>query len=773
MPRSCRWPARSRRSLLALLGFSYVVGIDSNAISITTIMGLGLSIDYALLVVSRYREERGNGLPGENAASRTVAAAGRTVCFSALTVAAALSGLLAFKTEMFHAFAIAGISVIVVAGAAALTLVPALLGLAGRWVRVPTKPLPDDGFFSRVARGTQRVAPLVAVGVAALLLLAGTPFLGVKFGGVDASTLPKSAESRQVVEVQEDRFPGGDADPVQVVAEVSRATMADYGDDVVADLPGVDRVEARAVGNGVAVLDVHTEAATGDETDEEVGERVVRDIRDHPADFTSHVTGSAALLVDMKKEIGDRLPIGLGIIALTTFVLLFLMTGSLFIPLKAIVMDVLSLGATFGMLVLVFQEGHLSGLLNFDPPGSLDLFVPILVFAFAFGLSMDYEVFLLSRIKEAYDATGDNRRAVQLGLQRSGRIITSAALLIIVVCAGFVSADLVMIKQMGLAMCVAVAVDATFVRCLLVPATMSLLGQANWWAPRWLFRVHQRLGLHEHPATPTVAGPPARDGEPVAVGASRQLVPTAAGHDVPPQVITGNGEGPVLLFWPALGVPAGYYARFGEALARHGVTVALADLPGQGDSTVDARYADYGYAELVDTDLAAAVAALRERFRGRRLLVGGNSIGGQLAVLYAAKHPGEVDGVVLVAAGTVYFAGFTAVQRRLAVLGYSQFVAAVSAVAGHWPGDRFDFGGRQPARLMRDWARNARSGQYRLGGVDYDQLSSPGSGCLRWPSPSPVTTWLPRRRWTTSAASCAAPGSTAGTTRRTASHPAT
>jgi len=214
------------------------------------------------------------------------------------------------------------------------------------------------------------------------------------------------------------------------------------------------------------------------------------------------VTGNAAFLVDFKHEIATRMPAAIAVIAVVTFVLLFAMTGSVLVPIKALVMNVLSLGASFGALVLVFQQGHLSGLLGFDSPGALETWVPVIVFAFAFGLSMDYEVFLLSRIKELYDAGVPNDRAVVLGLQRSGRIITSAALLVVIVFAGFGAGQMLGIKQMGLALALAVFVDATLVRCLLVPATMTLLGDRNWWAPAPLRRLHDRFGIRESAAAP-------------------------------------------------------------------------------------------------------------------------------------------------------------------------------------------------------------------------------------------------------------------------------
>jgi RND superfamily putative drug exporter len=238
---------------------------------------------------------------------------------------------------------------------------------------------------------------------------------------------------------------------------------------------------------------VHAEGPANGRT----AQAVVDDVRELAAPFPVGVTGDPAEIVDLRDSIIDRLPLAIGVLVLATFVLLFLMTGSVVVPVKAIVMNVLSLGATFGALVLVFQDGHLSGLLGFDPPGSLDLLMPVIVFLFAFGLSMDYEVFLLSRIREVWEETGDNDRAVAEGLQRSGRIITSAALLMVIVFAGFAAGEMVAIKQLGLGMAVAVIVDATVVRSLLVPATMKLMGHWNWWAPSPLARLHRRFGVRE------------------------------------------------------------------------------------------------------------------------------------------------------------------------------------------------------------------------------------------------------------------------------------
>jgi RND superfamily putative drug exporter len=244
---------------------------------------------------------------------------------------------------------------------------------------------------------------------------------------------------------------------------------------------------------GSTVLEVHAAGPTNGR----VAQRVVTEMRDMDTPFPTLVGGDPAEIVDFRASIAARLPWAIGIIVTTTFVLLFVMTRSLVVPVKAIVMNVLSLGATFGALVWVFQEGHLSGLLGFDPPGSLDLVMPVIVFVFAFGLSMDYEVFLLSRIREVWEETGDNDTAVAVGLQRSGRIITSAAMLIVIVFLGFAAGEIVPLKQLGVGLALAVVVDATVVRTLLVPATMKLMGRWNWWAPRRATRLLDRLALSE------------------------------------------------------------------------------------------------------------------------------------------------------------------------------------------------------------------------------------------------------------------------------------
>jgi RND superfamily putative drug exporter len=507
--------ATTAGALILLMGMTHLPAVASYATDVIILFGLALAVDYSLLMVSRFREARAAGADVTGAVEHTAATAGRTVTFSALTVAAALSGLFAFGDPTFTSVAVGGIATVAVALAAALTLIPALLAAWGPKLKPARRQAAEDGFFGRLARRVQRRPWLAAAGVTAVLLAAALPFLHASYGLGDPRTLPASSESRHVAATLAADFPGMRADPVQVVAAIpaSDPRIAAYAAQL-ARQPGVAAVslEHGLHGNAAAIDVIPAGSAQG-----ATARHLVAALRAHRPAFRTWVTGSAAFLIDFKAQITHRLPYALALIALATFVLLFLMTGSVLIPLKALIMNTLSLGAVFGALVWVFQDGHLSGPLGFTAFGAIEMWVPIIVFAFAFGLSMDYEVFLLSRIKECYDEGGDTNKAVANGLQRSGRIITSAAFLVMIVFLGFAAGQTLGIKEFGLALAIAVAVDATLVRCILVPATMTLLGSANWWAPAPLRRLHNRLGLHEAPAHPaTVAGPPAAEAPAIA-----------------------------------------------------------------------------------------------------------------------------------------------------------------------------------------------------------------------------------------------------------------
>ena len=484
-------------ALLLLRAVTGITDVSGYAVDVVALFGLALSVDYSLLMVNRFREERAAGHGAAGAVVRSVETAGRTIAYSAVTVMASLAGLFAFGDPTFSSLAIGGIATTLIAVLTGLFVIPALLAAWGSKIRPEPAADSSQGAFGRLARSVQRrpvaVAAVCAVGLVALAV----PFLSVNYGSGDPRLLPRSFESRAVADTLLARFPGMQAEPIMVVAQRPAddpAVRAYAG--TIRSWPGVAGVSVEDTrGTGLSVIDVMPAGAT----QSAAAQDLVRELRADRPGYRTFVTGSAAFLIDFRSQIATRLPWALLLIGLATFVLLFLMTGSVLVPVKALVMNALSLGATFGALVWVFQQGHLSGLLGFEAFGAIEAWVPVVVFVFAFGLSMDYEVFLLSRIKERYDRDGDSDAAVASGLQRSGRIITSAALLVMIVFLGFALGQNLGIKQMGLALAVAVAVDATVVRCLLVPATMTLLGDKNWWAPGPLRRLHDRYGLHEAP----------------------------------------------------------------------------------------------------------------------------------------------------------------------------------------------------------------------------------------------------------------------------------
>jgi RND superfamily putative drug exporter len=488
-------------ALLSLFGFSHVVELDATVVNIVTLLGLGLSIDYGLLTVSRFREElahREHEVPTReevaHAAERTVATAGRTVLFSGLTVAIALAGLLIFEASIMRAIGVAGVSVVLVAMVVAITLVPALCVVgAKRLSRKAVEKPSDVGLFSRLAVGVQRRPVAVIIGVVVVLVTLALPTLSMKLTSSGTELLPKDAPQRVFFEQLDRDYPALSAPEVTVVARTADTAAVTAWAEQFRTRPGVEGLVVRPLGSGDQRVDIRV---AGRPTSDEAQD-LVSTIRGTSAPFETLTTGQAAGQIDFLDSMSDRAPYAVALVVLGTFVLLFLMTGSVVLPIKALLLNVISLGAALGVVVWIFQEGHLEGLLGFSSVGALESMVPFLVLAFGFGLSMDYEVFLLSRIVEFHRHGADNDRAVSLGLQRTGRIITSAALLIVIVFGGFVAGDILIIKQMGVALVAAVVIDATLVRMLLVPATMTVLGRWNWWAPAPLRRLHDRFGITE------------------------------------------------------------------------------------------------------------------------------------------------------------------------------------------------------------------------------------------------------------------------------------
>ncbi len=516
-------------TLFALFVLGSLTDVSIYSINLTTALGLGLAIDYSLFIVSRFREEMRLGLAVPDAVVRSVETAGRTVAISALTVAVSLSALLIFPLYFLRSFAYAGIAVVVLAMLSSIVTLPALLAVLGHRVdsrrarRAPATADPTSGgFWHGVATAVMRRPLPIALGVTALLVLLGTPFLRLSVGLPDERVLPESSEARQVSERIHTGFPGDSAEAFSIVVEHidDPAALAAYATDV-SSITGVARVEGpRGVYQDGDVVDEATpttptapdgaallEVVPTVDLQSAAGEQLVEDIRALDPGFDTLVGGSAAQLIDTKDALLARLPWALAIIAVTTLVLLFLMTGSVLIPVKALVLNLLSLTATFGAMVWIFQDGHLSGLLDFTATGRVDSSMPILMFCIAFGLSMDYEVFLLSRIKEEHDRTGENAASVALGLERTGRIVSAAAALLAITFLAFGTADVTFLKLFGVGLALAVVLDATVIRGLLVPAFMRLAGPANWWTPAPLRRLHRRFGIGERPS-PLLPGDP-------------------------------------------------------------------------------------------------------------------------------------------------------------------------------------------------------------------------------------------------------------------------
>ncbi|KRE57782.1 MMPL family transporter [Phycicoccus sp. Soil748] len=492
-------------ALASLLAFSHLIDLDATVVNVVTVLGLGLCIDYGLLTVSRFREELRSRVQGRPAAeitreevqaaiARTVDSAGRTVVFSGLTVAISLGGLLVFEASILKAIGSAGLSVVLVAMLVALTLVPALCVLgARRLLARGTEQAPEEGVFSRLATGVFRRPVLVILAVLVVLGTLAAPAFQLKLTSSGKELLPVSAPQRQFFTQLEQRYPQLSGPDLQVVAQAPLARAQEYA----AALPVVDgqHLEGRAerVTDTLSLVSVEVPGGPLGDT----ARHAVTALKAERPDFPTKVIGQASGLRDFTDSLRGRAPYAFALVALATLVLLFLMTGSVVIPVKALLMNVVSLGASLGVVVWVFQQGHLEGVLGFDSVGAIESTIPLLVLAFGFGLSMDYEVFLLSRIVELHERGVDNDRAVIAGLQRSGRIITSAALLVVIVFSGFVSGRLLVIKETGVGLAVAVLLDATLVRMLLVPATMKLLGSWNWWAPPALRRWHARFGITE------------------------------------------------------------------------------------------------------------------------------------------------------------------------------------------------------------------------------------------------------------------------------------
>ncbi len=521
---------------LAMVGLlARLTDVSTYATNIVTLIGLGVAIDYSLFIVNRYREELRGGRTVEAALVTAMRTSGRALTFSGITVAIGLSAMLLFQGSFLASMGAAGAIVVAIAVLYALTFLASLLAILGHrvnWLRLPLPQRTDGrGFWHGLATRVMRRPILVLVPVLAILGLLASPFFGIRIANGDVGMLPPNAESRLGYD-QLQKFPGQGQTYFNVVvnyADGQPLTSARVGDlydlaQRIKQVPGVESVESaftldpslsrsqvqalltepisaqparvqnavhQTTGLHIAALSVVTK-----EPQESDGARaIVSSLRSlTPPSGSSMLV--AAYSIDFTDFILQHIPLAVVYVMVVTYLVLFFLTGSVVLPLKAVVMNVMSIGASFGALVWVFQQGHLSSLLNFTA-APLDPSVPVLLFCIVFGMSMDYEVLLISRIQEEYRRTNDTTRAVADGLERSGRLITGAAAIMIAVFLAFGLADVVLIKSIGLGLAIAVAIDATLVRALIVPAVMRLLGRANWWAPRPLARLHRRISLQE------------------------------------------------------------------------------------------------------------------------------------------------------------------------------------------------------------------------------------------------------------------------------------
>ncbi|MGD9572370.1 MAG: MMPL family transporter [Thermoleophilia bacterium] len=505
-------------SFLAIGLTNEVTGLSIYALNLAIGLSLGLAIDYSLLIISRYREEMAERGPGREAMTRTLRTAGKSVLFSAITVAAALAGLMVFPQRFLFSMGIAGVLVALVAAAVALLVLPAVLALLGSrlnagapkaWRRrsETANEIDTSGFWYRLSRAVMRRPGPVAAITSIVLVIVALPAFGINFTSVDAGVLPTSASARQVSDTIAAEFPSDRSQPTFIAIDApdtpeSRAALAAYAEELRA-LPGAAFVAAPVpVGPDTWRIDVF--GAESGIT--ELGEELVADIRATPLPYDAQVGGLVASFVDQKESLAAHLPWAILVIAATTIIALFVMTGSVVLPVKAVIMNLLTLGSTLGILVWIFQDGRFEGLLGYESVGALDLTQPILLGAMAFGLSTDYAVFLLSRIKEAHDGGMDTREAVAVGLQRTGRIVTAAALLFAIAIGAFATSRILLIKELGVGTALAVLIDATIIRALLVPSLMACFGKWNWWAPAPLKRLHAKIGFSESADDPRSGG---------------------------------------------------------------------------------------------------------------------------------------------------------------------------------------------------------------------------------------------------------------------------
>jgi uncharacterized membrane protein YdfJ with MMPL/SSD domain len=483
-------------TFLVLAGINQVYGLSVFALNLVIGLGLGLAIDYTLFLVSRYREELARQGPTLGAVRSTMATAGRTVVYSAATVAVALATLTLFPLGFLRTMGIAGAAVAVVAAASALVISPAVFGLWGsKLARRRTRDA-AQGRWYRFSHAVMRRPGIIAAGTAAVMLTLAAPAVQTEFTPVDGSVIPEDLSSRVVNDTLTQQYAGDGATPVTVAVSSEDGAAVDAFATAASDVPGVTApARVTDLGDGVWQVDL---AVAGDPAGEGA-QAVVDDVRSLAADLGTDalVTGAAAEFADQMQAIGDTLPLAIAVLVALTMLVLWLMTGSVVLPVKAVLMNLLTVGVSLGAITFVYGEGRFTELLGYTPNGGVELSNFLIAAAVVFALSTDYGVFLLGRIKEERDAGLPEREAIAVGLGRTGSIVTAAAILLAVAIGAFSTSEITFMQQIGIATAIGVLVDAFVVRSLLVPALMAMMGKWNWWSPMWLREVHDRIGLTE------------------------------------------------------------------------------------------------------------------------------------------------------------------------------------------------------------------------------------------------------------------------------------
>jgi putative drug exporter of the RND superfamily len=534
-------------TLLVLLLMTQVTEVSVHALTVATAFGLGLSIDFGLLMVSRFREERESGKDHESAIIATVTTAGRTIIFSAATVTLAMTGLLVFPTYFLRSVGLTASAVVILSAFSAIVVLPAVLSLLGKRIdalRVVRRKAPlsaDSLFWRRCAQAVTRRPLWYALPAVAALLALGIPFLGVQLAMPDERALSSDSNSRLLTESLRNDYAVDPSTAVTLLARTDADALTELAGPV-SVMDGVIRVDApvgetSGAAYGLVYLSVDPQSDSA--------QQIVRDIRAKIVDHQVEVGGPTATLIDSRAAIADRLPLAILLIAVATFVLLFLFTGSIIVPIKALVLNLLVLSAVLGIMVWIFQDGHLTSMLGITP-APLNLSMVVLLCAIAFSLSVDYEIFLLSRIKEARDSGMSNNDAIVVGLGRVGRIITSAALLLTITLLSFAN-GLSFMKMFGIGTALAVIIDATVIRGVVVPAFLRVAGDLNWWAPRPLKWLHARIGFSEAPHPAAVGAQVPKEPEPKTVRILRPAVVTPQIEVIPGRHLVANANGTVIV----------------------------------------------------------------------------------------------------------------------------------------------------------------------------------------------------------------------------------